>query len=329
VPLFGKHAQEFGRALANGEWELTKEGIHFPRQRALLHGHVKCTTREGSLRFPNRIMQGMIYTLYPMIAAGGLPAIFPSDIFVAPWNGLVSPTLSWENFITENGAWSIDDWTLFYFLKELGGAPEGYDETTRPQWVYADAGAGLIDNSASPAAFTMRSASSIEVRGFALLGAASAKQAARPYGWNSPTDPGGSYYANWERVDVTNGHFGVVDADSDYVPSGATLGASLGGGSTSQVNYGKAINLDNTVAPGDPNEGPVGYGTTSVVTAWFDPSGDDYFDAGLGHWVDPSGDSIVSSGIGNSLIAICELPGGPASFVTGDPVNITWGIQLS
>lgn len=327
IELFGRHAREFGSALRDHQIERVDAGIYFPRQHALLHGHIKVETPYGVVRCPNLILGGsnVELLLANLLVSGGTPSAL-NNLYIAPWGNNVATNALWAApHIATTGGTGVNEFALYYQLGELGGSPSGYSQSTRPAWTWVNIGGGLIDNSAAPAAFTMVTASTINVYGFALC-QSNVKKRARPY--RSGGDPGGGI-ANYSFVDVTNCHFaGIQTSSSGYVPTGAVATSS---GATHEDSYtsGRAITVDGT-HPGDPNEGPLDYLSTLNVTYWYDPSGDDYFDAGLGHWVDPSGDSMnQSDAASGSLVAIVRVPSAPLVFNNADPFNVTWGIQLS
>jgi hypothetical protein len=332
-PLFGRHEREFRKAVRDRAWERSAEGIVFPRQHALLHGHVKVETEGGVVRCRNRLMSYVVSNLLftGLLSPGGTSAAF-NDMSIAPWSSAIDTTLAWENaFYTASLAPDgiPGDVALLRQLGELGDAPEGYDEATRQAWTWASAGGGLLDNSASPAAFTMRSATTITVNGFALCTgagppASTVKHRGEPY--FSVLNPGGGY-TNYAGVDVTNCIYpDFVTNSGGYVPVGAVVTGS-GAGQEDAYISGRAINIDPSHFA-DPNGGAIDLGSLGVTQSWYDPSGDDYYDSGLGHWVDPSGDSINSAQTGDLLFAVVRLPA-PLSFADMAPMNITWGLQLS
>lgn len=321
MPLFGRHAREFGKAIARQEWERTREGIWFPRQRALLHGHVTMESRGGRIRFPNILLLSAT-DLQALNAPGGTAAVFDGK-YVALWGNDFTPTLAWlAPYLAQGSNPFVQEYTLWTTMGELGDGPEGYDETTRPAWVWADAGAGLIDNSASPAAFTMATASTIDVYGIAICGL-DTKLAGKP------VDSFG-VSGQYSQLDMGNCHFPEIIVNSSlYVPTGA-VNNGTGGEEDTLTAGGPTINIDPSAHPSDPNQYPKRVNDLGDVTNWFDPSGDDYFDTGSNFWVDPSGDSFApTSDPLVPLFAAARVPSAPATFNNGDPLNITWGVQLS
>lgn len=289
--IAGRHRREFAKAIRDQAWERTADGIYFPRQRALLHGHVSVN---GGPRQPNLIARGMLNGLaYYLLTPGGFASTL-SPMYVAPWGNNVVPA-------TIDAAIELaDDWTLYHHLGEIGSGAGGYIESTRPEWIYADVGGNLVDNSASPAAFT--TAATINVYGFALS-FGDTPMAALPEDY--PTAGGG---AGMYRVDVSYNTDGTVVTDTPH------------------ENFGRYIEVGSALTDVKNNT----HGACDQTAQWYDPSGDDYFDTGAGNWVDPSNDSIYTNLFsGAAVAAIVRLVGAPIVFNAANPLNITWGIQIS
>jgi hypothetical protein len=65
--------------------------------------------------------------------------------------------------------WS--DYDVVWFGGEYGDGPEGYSEVVRPTFVPLNEGGGYVGNTASPADFTIVTASTLPVYSFAVFGA--------------------------------------------------------------------------------------------------------------------------------------------------------------
>lgn len=310
--MFGRHAHEFRRALARRQWERTKDGIYFPRQHALLHGHVRTESNHGTRVFRNIIM-GEHFAPDTLLAPGGLAAVLDGH-YVALYGADVTPDAAWAApYEGDPTLLGLTQYHLWNDLQELGDAPEGYDEATRPAWVWADVGGGLLDNSASPAAFTMRTAGTISVYGFALI-PSSGKVDGTPTGFGGTT-----LYSTLDLSQATSAD--IASNASLYVPVGANDTDPGNSGAEDRYGYGRTIALTAPANIISQDGGSSQY--------WHDPAGDDYYDAGAGFWVDPSGDSFFESGLSGTALAVARAPGAPLIFNDMDPLNVTWGIQLT
>jgi hypothetical protein len=342
--LAGRHTREFRRAVARGEWERTKDGILFPRQHALLRGQFTVASKHGRQTFPNALLFGAAADAPSSGYWGGFlanifsPPTLLNSLYVAIFGNNVTPNFAWaEPYLLDvpPGQNGVDEWVLWNEMGELADPPEGYDEATRPAWVWADAGGYLLDNNASPAAFTMRTASTINVYGFAIC-AESQKHRGRPY--NSGQFLAGPDLSKvWlasppcvTAVDVA--HYVFPEVYSNYAPLDAVI---LGPSVDDLYGYGRSFRVDPLAHPGDPGEFPLlldtGVGPSGTQTqVWYDPSGDDYYDTGLGHWVDPSGDDILPHiGTTQPMFAAARMTGAPLVFNDLDPLNVTYGLQLT
>ena len=328
---FAQRARPLARDLARGEFERTPDGLYLPRHRALLRGVVTVRSKYGVMRTHNRITAGGAIALSGLFAPGGIPGALGA-LYVAPFGNPVVTDAAWEApWVAGAPGLStpeyVDEYTLWKVLGELGDT-EGYAEPTRPQWNYADVGGNLLDNSGAPAAFTIAATTTIDVQGFAIT-AAPTKLAGRPFHFG---DAGGS--SGFMQIDLSACDCQQILANtSNYIPTGAN--ATAGTATYPQtVSLGQTYSLSPTGFEVNPY--PV-VADPPFISGWSgefyiaDPSGDDYFDAGSGLWVDPSGDSLfISNGpaIGSPLISLCQFPGAPLTFNDGDPLNITWGLQL-
>lgn len=315
--LFGRHAREFRRAFARREWERTAEGIHFPKQHALLRGMVTLESKHGVRRFPNIVITSQMPYLF---APGGMAAAL-DGLYITLFGGNVTTNQAWEALYVDGDAQTgPTEYILYASMLELGSAPEGYDESTRPAWTWAVGGAGLIDNSASPAAFTMRTTSTIDVYG-AALSYFDQKRYGKPI--DTFSGSGGN-----TQLDLTNCFFPEVNPVNGYLP----VGAVDNGAHPSEIErygYGRSISIDPAAHGGDPNQCPKASADNSDVIFWHDPSGDDYYDEGLGHWLDPSGDSFAPYPQYDTIFAASRFSSAPLTFSNLDPLNITWGIELA
>lgn len=151
-----KHAPEFQGYIQRHQYEVGPEGILFPKAGAMASGEYIFDTNEGERpgvehnRLP---AQGLNYLLEAGLR-GGAPN---TQFYLAIFSGAYTP---------------VDGVTAATFsaaASEITSATEGYTEATRRPWTPAAAAAGVMDNVATRAAFTIATASEITIRGAALL----------------------------------------------------------------------------------------------------------------------------------------------------------------
>lgn len=157
-----KHKREFAAALRNHQYEVSEAGIHFPKQRVFAHGVYEHSVNGLDIRRDDNLVvtEGLTHMLG--VVLGDLTAL--PDWYFGLFSGNVTPVSTWTaaNF-TANAT-------------EITSNTEGYSETTRQTFVESPAAAASINNTASKAAFTIATATSITVWGAGLL-SASAKGA--------------------------------------------------------------------------------------------------------------------------------------------------------
>lgn len=161
--MFGKdlfrHAREFLSYIRNHQWEHNEEGsIVLPRAKAFIHGEFTHAINGEDWQTDSNLIvtEGLNYIL------GACITNTVADItawYLAPYGTAVAPLATWTgaNFHTNAG--------------ELATSPEGYDEATRQAWTpdAIDTTNTEVDNDSSPAAFTMNTASTINVNGAGML----------------------------------------------------------------------------------------------------------------------------------------------------------------
>lgn len=110
-------------------------------------------TADGAVH-PNMITaEGQLYLLATGLAGGTAEAGW----YLALWNAAVTPAESWTaaNFTSTAG--------------EITSSTEGYSESTRPVWTPDTPVVEPMNNSASPATFSIVTASSLTIQGGALI----------------------------------------------------------------------------------------------------------------------------------------------------------------
>jgi hypothetical protein len=168
--MFGKdlfkHAREFLGYIRSHKWEHDDVGsIYLPVARASIHGEYTHAKNGEDWRTDSNLIvtEGLNY----LLNAAVVNAV--ADVtawYLAPYGTAIAPAATWTgaNFHTNAG--------------ELATSPEGYDEATRVTWTpdAVDTGNTEVTNDATPAAFTMNTAGTIDVNGAGML-SASAKSA--------------------------------------------------------------------------------------------------------------------------------------------------------
>ena len=158
-----KHNREFKRYLANNQFEQTEDGgILFPKAGAIARGmYVHGVNGQDWQYSPNILPTEGLNSLLD-VALHGATQI--TAWYLGLFSGAVTP-----------GA-SLTAATVTSVLTEITSGTEGYSESTRVAWDEAAASAGAITNTASKAAFTIVTATSLTVNG-CFLASASAKGA--------------------------------------------------------------------------------------------------------------------------------------------------------
>lgn len=150
-----KHSREFAAALRNHQYEVSDAGIHFPKQNAIAFGRYTHDVNGLDVREDDNIVvtEGLTHML---------DVVLHGTTAVATWYfGLFSAN------VTPVNTWMAANFTAN--ATEITSNTEGYSETTRQAFVEAAAAAGSINNTASKAAFTIATATSITVWGAGLL----------------------------------------------------------------------------------------------------------------------------------------------------------------
>ena len=150
-----KHSREFAAALRNHQYEVSDAGIHFPKQKVMASGLYTHSVNGMDEREDSNIVvtEGLTHMLD--VVLHGVTAL-PTWYF-----GLFSANVT-----------PVNTWTAANFTAnatEITSNTAGYSETVRQTFVEAAAAAGSINNTASKAAFTIATATSITVWGAGLL----------------------------------------------------------------------------------------------------------------------------------------------------------------
>ena len=154
-----RHARELERAVRNNRYEVTEDGLLFPDQGLRFHGNMEHAVNGRDVRVdPNIVpIEAFNYLLTAGISNGTQHAAF----YVALVGANVTP----------NSALTAA--TFDSVMTEF----TNYDETARVEFVDSAASGGSLNNTASPALFTI-SAGGGTVYGGALLSAAAKESTA-------------------------------------------------------------------------------------------------------------------------------------------------------
>lgn len=148
--------KELAKAIHDEVFDLTDEGIYFPRQGVQASGEYIERINGGDwIRTPNLIVtEGLAHMLN--VAFGSKPK--PSGYFLALFSGTAAPAASWTAA------------SFAATANEIVSMTEGYTSPTRPGWTStADTNTSSIDNMGEVATVTFATASTLVVTGAAML----------------------------------------------------------------------------------------------------------------------------------------------------------------
>lgn len=150
-----RHGREFAAAIARGDVEQTADGLYFPAASALAVGEYFYTGDDGATEVVKNLIptSGLDYLL--SVGLGG--AQQATQFHLALYSGNYTPTatLTAANFAAT--------------ATEIVSSVEGYTEASRRPWTPGAVSAGQMDNLVNRASFTIATASSLVIRGAALL----------------------------------------------------------------------------------------------------------------------------------------------------------------
>ena len=150
-----KHAREFKGYLDTHQYDVTDEGILFPKAGALASGEYFYDSNGANPESTANLLptQGLNYLLETSLRNGAQQTQWYLAIFSGAYTPVAGVTAS----------------TFTSSATEITSASEGYTETTRRPWTSVAASGGVTDNVADRAAFTIASANEVTIRGAALL----------------------------------------------------------------------------------------------------------------------------------------------------------------
>lgn len=148
--------REVSKALAQGDFQVTDDGILFPRQGILAKGEYFGRVNGGAWEKEGDNLittEGLAHILNVALGATAKPAGY----FLALFSGAAAPAANW----TAAGFAAT--------ANEITSMSEGYTAATRPTWTPGTATSGSIDNLTTVASVTIATAASLNVTGAALL----------------------------------------------------------------------------------------------------------------------------------------------------------------
>jgi hypothetical protein len=151
MTLRNELAEDIGRDL----FDVTEEGVYFPRQGVLARGEYFDRINKGAWQRTKNliVVEGLAHILN--VALGTTPK--PAGYFLALFSGAAAP---------------VSNWTAANFAavaSEIVSLTEGYTSPTRPAWTSANTNTGSIDNMAAVASVTIATAGQLNVTGAAML----------------------------------------------------------------------------------------------------------------------------------------------------------------
>lgn len=148
--------KELAAAIHHENFDVTAEGIFFPKQGVMASGEYFDRINGGDWeRTPNLIVtEGLAHILSVALGATAKPAGY----YLALFSGAAAPAANWTAA------------SLAAAASEIVSMTEGYTSPTRPVWTPpASTATNSIDNMAAIASVTMATAGQLNVSGAAML----------------------------------------------------------------------------------------------------------------------------------------------------------------
>ena len=146
---------ELALALDREQYDLTDEGVYFPRQGVLVAGEYFDRINGGEWQRTKNLIptEGLAHILNVAMGSTAKPAGY----FLALFSGAAAPAANWTAASFAAAA------------SEIVSLTEGYTSATRPAWTPTNTSTGSIDNMASVASVTIATSSQLNVTGAAML----------------------------------------------------------------------------------------------------------------------------------------------------------------
>lgn len=147
--------KELAAELHAERFDLTDEGVYFPRQGVMAVGEYLDRINGGRWRVSQNLIvaEGLAHILNVAMGAKAKA----SGYFLALSSGTAAPASNWT---AANYAANAN---------EIVSMTEGYTGATRPAWTPGTANGGSIDNMAAVASLTIATTSTLNVTGAAML----------------------------------------------------------------------------------------------------------------------------------------------------------------
>ncbi len=147
--------KELARDLQREIYDITDEGLYFPRQGVMASGEYFDRVNQGPwTREPNLIVtEGLAHILNVALGSTAKPAGY----FLALFSGTAAPQANWTAASFSAAA------------NEIVSMSEGYTSPTRPAWTPENTSTASIDNLDAVASLTIATAAQLNVNGAAML----------------------------------------------------------------------------------------------------------------------------------------------------------------
>lgn len=147
--------QELAKAIHGDNFDVTEDGVYFPRQGIMAQGMYRERVNGGEWQYSKNLVvdQGLAHILN--VAMGVTPK--PTGYYLALFSGATAPAPNWTaaNFAS--------------VASEIVSTTEGHNGATRPVWTPSPAVTNTIDNFAAAASVTIATTGTLNVTGTALL----------------------------------------------------------------------------------------------------------------------------------------------------------------
>ena len=147
--------QELAKAIHGDNFDVTEDGVYFPRQGIMAQGMYRERVNGGEWQYSKNLVvdQGLAHILN--VAMGVTPK--PTGYYLALFSGATAPAPNWTaaNFAS--------------VASEIVSTTEGHSGATRPVWTPSPAVTNTIDNFGAAASVTIATTGTLNVTGTALL----------------------------------------------------------------------------------------------------------------------------------------------------------------
>lgn len=146
--------KELRRSLDQEQYDITEDGLYFPRQGVIAKGKYYDRINDGEWSCTDNLVVSEGLTHILSVALGSTAK--PAGYYLALFGGATAPAANWTAA------------TFPSVAQEITSLTEGYADATRPVWVPGAAANGSISNPVA-ASLTITTATTLSVTGLALL----------------------------------------------------------------------------------------------------------------------------------------------------------------